>query len=88
MLNLLKMYLTIISTFIVLALIYLKNVNPNIAKILKNKFFQYFIGTLLLILLTYKLIIFENKWTSYVQVSILIIVLIIGVLQLIRRNKI
>lgn len=82
------MYLTIISTFIVLALIYLKNVNPYVGGIFKNKFFQYFIGTLLLILLTYKLIIFENKWTSYVQVSILFIVLIIGVLQLNRSNKI
>lgn len=82
------MYLTIISTFIVLALIYLKNVNPYMAEILKNKLFQYLIGTLLFLLLVYKLIIFENKWSNYVQVSILIIVLIIGVLQLNRRNKV
>lgn len=82
------MYLTIISTILVLALIYLKNVNPYVAEIFKNKFFQYFIGTLLLIILIYKLIVFENKWTSYVQVSILFIVLIIGVLQLNRRNKV
>lgn len=82
------MYLTIISTFIVLALIYLKNVNSYIAEILKNKLFQYLIGTLLFLLSVYKLIIFENKWSNYVQVSILIIVLIIGVLQLNRRNKV
>lgn len=82
------MYLTIISTFIVLALIYLKNVNSYIAEILKKFIFQYLIGTLLFLLLVYKLIIFENKWSNYVQVSILIIVLIIGVLQLNRRNKV